>query len=99
MRGGTRARRGPGGQRPSLGEVVGLGLMLVPILAVIAVPNPRLGALAAFRKSSGDPALGSLASGVPAPSGTISFIEIELASRSQEYAAEAGISEGTRVEL
>lgn len=95
----VQGHRGDGGRALSFGEAAGLALLLVPIVAVIAVPSPRLGSLAASRKASGEAGLSSFAAAAPAPSGDITFIEIEFASRSSEYAAEAGISEGVRVEL
>jgi uncharacterized repeat protein (TIGR03943 family) len=78
-------------------EAAGLALLLVPIAAVALVPAPELGALAAARRSAGPLAGVSL---VPsATRGEISFLEVDYASRSQEYAASAGVTEGRRLEL
>lgn len=79
------------------GEAAGLALLLVPIAAVALVPAPELGALAAARRSAGPVAGVSV---VPsAAGGEISFLEVDYASRSQEYAASAGVTEGRRLEL
>lgn len=80
------------------GEVVGLVVLVAPILAVLAVPAPQLGSLAASRKA----AIGVSAAGVPAPpadSGDIGFREIQYAGESSSYAGEAGIAEGVPVTL
>jgi uncharacterized repeat protein (TIGR03943 family) len=81
-------------------EVAGLALMLCPILVVLMIPAPSLGALAASTKSTG----GILSSDALIPSAPrggedVSFIDIHFASASERYAAEAGISDGYRVEL
>ena len=93
------ALRRPAGRRLSAGEAVGLGVLLVPLLAVAAVPAPALGSLAASKKATGAIALGSLAAPATEPGREISFIDIHYASRSQEYANAAGISEVTEVRL
>jgi len=80
-------------------ELVGLGALLLPLVAVAAVPTPALGSLAASKKASGAIALGSLAAPAPEPGREISFIDIFYASRSQEYANAAGINDITRVDL
>jgi uncharacterized repeat protein (TIGR03943 family) len=78
-------------------ETAGLALLLVPIAAVALVPAPELGALAAARRSAGPVAGVSI---VPSSTGgEISFLEVNYASRSQEYAASAGVTEGRRLEL
>jgi uncharacterized repeat protein (TIGR03943 family) len=91
--------RAGGTARPSAGEVAGLALLLVPVMAVVAVPTPDLGALAAARKTSG---IGTLTSSLPKPPaepGEIGFAEIFYASESAEYATAVGITDGTRVDL
>ena len=82
-------------------EAVGIGALLVPLLAVAAVPSAELGALAASRKSSGAGAasVGAIAPPAPEAGETISFAEIQYASQSEAYAGEAGIAEGMEVEL
>lgn len=82
-------------------DVLGIGALLVPLLAVAAVPSAELGALAASRKSAGAGAssVGAIAPPAPEAGGDISFAEIHYASESDEYAAEAGIAEGMEVEL
>lgn len=84
---------------PTDREIWGLAVLLVPILAVMAVPEPDLGALAAARKTSG---ISALTSSLPRPAakpGKIDFAEIYYASQSSEYANAVGIAQGTRVEL
>ncbi|HEX2296890.1 MAG TPA: TIGR03943 family protein [Actinomycetota bacterium] len=79
----------------------GIVALLVPLLAVAAVPSANLGALAASRKSSGAGAasVGAIAPPAPEAGDEISFAEIHYAGESEEYAAEAGIAEGMEVEL
>lgn len=85
---------------PTRGDAAGLVALLVPLLAVMIVPQPELGALAASRKAASSE-VGPLDSFVPAPDpdGDTSFKEIHFASRSESYAAESGITDGTEVEL
>ncbi|MDQ3981484.1 MAG: TIGR03943 family protein [Actinomycetota bacterium] len=75
--------------------------LLVPLLAVAAVPSAELGALAASRKTSGAgaAAVGAIAPPAPAAGEQLSFVDIHYASESESYAAEAGIAEGMEVEL
>jgi len=91
--------RAGGHARPTIGDLGGLALLLVPVVMVVAVPEPDLGALAAARKSAG---IGSLSSSIPRPDvepGEIGFSEIFYASESSEYATAVGITDGTRVDL
>jgi putative membrane protein len=88
-------------RRPSAREILGLGVLLLPIVAVGLVPRPGLGALAASRKA---PSQGALALGpVAAPSSPddseISFLDLYFANRSATYAAESGIFDGAPVRL
>lgn len=94
------ARRAPG-RRLELRDAAGIAALLVPLLAVVAVPSAELGALAASRKSAGAGAgaVGAIAPPAPAAGEPISFAEIHYASRSAEYAGEAGIAPGMEVEL
>lgn len=82
-------------------DALGIGALLVPLLAVAAVPSAELGALAASRKTAGAGAasVGAIAPPVPTGDEAISFAEINYASESPEYAGEAGIAEGMEVEL
>jgi uncharacterized repeat protein (TIGR03943 family) len=78
-------------------EAAGMALLVVPIGVVALVPAPELGALAAARRSAAPIAGVSL---VPTPTGgEISFLEVSYASRSPDYAASAGVTEGRRLEL
>jgi uncharacterized repeat protein (TIGR03943 family) len=90
--------RGAPPTRPSTRDLGAMLLMLVPMLAVAIVPSPGLGALAASRKATGVGAIGALTP-QPDPGGQISFVEINFASESGEYAAKAGIAHGTNVQL
>lgn len=80
------------------GGALGVAAMLLPIVAVIVVPEPSLGSLAASRKISGGPVV-SLQPQPLGPGDEVSFPEIEYASQSDEYAATNGIVEGFEVEL
>ena len=82
----------------SVGSLLGVAAMLLPIVAVLIVPKPSLGSLAASRKLSGG-AVVSLRPETLAPGDEIGFAEIEYASRSGEYAAASGIVDGLEVEL
>ena len=81
-------------------EVGGHVLLLCPILVVLMIPAPSLGALAASTKATG----GILSSDALVPSAPqggedVSFVDIHFASASEAYAAQAGIGDGYRVEL
>jgi uncharacterized repeat protein (TIGR03943 family) len=76
----------------------GLLVMLVPIVAVLVVPEPSLGSLAASRKLGGGPVV-ALRPQPVGDGGQISFAEIEYASESSEYAAAIGITDGYEVRL
>ncbi|MDQ3963735.1 MAG: TIGR03943 family protein [Actinomycetota bacterium] len=87
-------------ERVRRSDVAGAVLLMVPLIALIAVPNPDLGALAAGRKATG---LSTFAASAPsaanATPGKLEFAEIHYASESPEYAAAIGAREGTEVEL
>jgi putative membrane protein len=83
----------------SWGQVGALLVFLLPMLAVLAVPRPDLGALAASRKSQA----GGIAAGVAQPepvAGTeIRFLEISYSEESEEYANAVGAIDGKEVNL
>lgn len=84
----------------ALREVAAFALMLCPVLAVVLIPAPSLGALAASTKATG----GILSSDALVPAAPqqgegVSFVDIHYASESERYAADAGISDGYRIEL
>ncbi len=87
-------------ERVRRSDVAGAVLLMVPLIALIAVPSPELGALAAGRKSTG---LSTFAASAPSAAnaipGKLEFAEIHYASESAEYAAAIGAREGTEVEL
>ncbi|MFN2389724.1 MAG: TIGR03943 family protein [Actinomycetota bacterium] len=81
-----------------VGETIGILALLLPIVAVVVVPQPNLGALGASRKLIGG--LAATGGFVPVPDGgAVSFQEISFASRSPGYAASLGVSEGVPVDL
>lgn len=82
---------------PRRGDALAAVALLVPIAAIVMVPRPDLGSLAASRKATGAAPAGAVY--VPESSGEVSFREIELASRSAEFAATLGVSEGAEVHL
>jgi putative membrane protein len=85
--------------RLSVGQTLGYLLTVVPIAVVVVAPDADLGASAASRKLVGSE-VGQVQVGIPADrSGPLSFIEINLASRSAEYAQAVGVEIGEPVEL
>lgn len=86
--------------RASTGEVLGTLVLLMPMLALLAVPDAALGSLAASRKTSGE-GIAGLSSILPPedPDHEVSFADIHWASVSEEYALEAGIAEGLEMDL
>ncbi len=88
-------------RRPTRGDLASVAVLLVPIVVVLMIPSAELGALAASRKlsSAGGGEVGAFAPAAPVPGDDISFAEIQYANESEEYAAEAGIIEGTPVRL
>jgi putative membrane protein len=91
--------RRPGTDPVSLRDALGTIVLLIPLVAVAAIPNADLGALAASRRSPlGGPTGSSLL--VPAPKGgDVSFIDVHFANESAAYAAEAGVGPGVPVDL
>lgn len=84
---------------PTRGDLAGAALLLVPLLAVLAIPNAQLGAQAASRKGSAGGFAAAALVPIPDADGEISFREIDYASESEEYAASAGIVGGIEVDL
>ncbi|HEX2058546.1 MAG TPA: TIGR03943 family protein [Actinomycetota bacterium] len=82
-------------------DAAGIATLLVPLLAVAAVPSAQLGALAASRKTAGAgaAAVGAIAPPAPEAGEAVSFATIHYASESPAYAAEAGVAAGMEVEL
>lgn len=91
--------RGNGPRRVRRSDVSGAAILVLPLVAVLLVPDAQLGAQAASRKrSAGGFAAASLLP-LPEPDGEISFIDIHYAAESSEYAASAGVVAGVEVEL
>ena len=84
----------------SRSDLIGVAALLVPIVAVIAVPQAELGALAVSRKVTGAGATSALVA-PPAPDAgrPPNFIDVHYANESDEYATTLGIGEGTDLEL
>jgi len=81
-------------------EAAGFLVLLAPMLALVAVPEPDLGALAVNQKSGpgGVPALGS-APPPRSPTGPLTVVDLQEASRSDAYALRRGVRDGRRVEV
>lgn len=89
-------------RKPKVTDALGLLAVLLPILVVVLVPKPGLGALAASKKGSGgivSATIGLQPPAVGSPGGELSLEEIEYAGQSSEYAAAVGIVEGVSVKL
>ena len=84
---------------PTRSDFTGAALLLLPLLAVIAIPDAQLGAQAASRKASSGGFAAAALLPVPEAGGEVSFREIDYASESDEYAASAGVVDGIEVEL
>lgn len=86
--------------RMSRSDLVGIAVLLIPIIAVIAVPQAELGALAVSRRATGGGATSALVA-PPAPDAgrPPNFIDVHYANDSDEYAATLGIGEGTELDL
>lgn len=84
----------------SRSDQIGIAALLLPIVAVVAVPQAELGALAVSRKLTGAGATSTLvAPPVPDAGRPPNFIDVHYANESDEYASALGIGEGTAVEL
>lgn len=97
-----QALRSPRPSGISAAEAAGLTVLLVPILAILVVPAPSLGAQAAAKKNAAAGGVAAVGQVVP-PAGQTgrdpSFIDIHYAAESEEYAAAIGVAEGRAVEL
>ena len=92
-----RSEDGPG--RIASSDAVAALVLLIPLVAVLTVPDARLGAQAASRKASAGGLAAASLLPLPEPDGEISFIDLHYAMESAEYAASAGVTEGAEVEL
>ena len=93
-------KAGSSGGGMSRSDLVGIAALLIPIIAVLAVPQAELGALAVSRKATGTGATSALVA-PPAPEAgrEPSFIDVYYANDSGEYATALGIQEGTELDL
>jgi len=86
--------------RMSRSDLVGIAVLLVPIVAVIAVPQAELGAQAVTRKATGGGATSALLAPPARDAGQPpSFIDVHYANDSDEYASALGIGDGTPLNL
>ncbi|MGH2699344.1 MAG: TIGR03943 family putative permease subunit [Actinomycetota bacterium] len=83
----------------SRSDLFGITALLIPIAAVIAVPQAQLGALAVARKSPGGATSALVAPPAPEAGRAPSFIDVHYANESEEYATTLGIGDGTELEL
>jgi putative membrane protein len=86
-------------RRLSWGEVGGMVVLLLPMLAVFAVPKPDLGALAASRKTQAGGLAGGVAQPEPVAGVDIRFLEISYSEESEQYANAIGAVDGKEVTL
>jgi uncharacterized repeat protein (TIGR03943 family) len=86
-------------RRPSWGEAAGWIVLLLPMLAILAVPSPDLGALAASRKTQAGGIAGGVAQPEPVAGVEIRFLEISYSEESEEYANAIGATDGKEVKL
>jgi uncharacterized repeat protein (TIGR03943 family) len=90
--------RAKGGMSRS--DLVGIAALLVPIIAVIALPQAELGAQAVSRKATATGATSALlAPPEPDPDRPPNFIDVHYASDSSDYAIALGIGDGTTMNL
>ena len=94
------ARRGGGQESLSLPDGLRLGVLVLPLLALLAAPDAQLGSQAAANKSQSGILAGAAAAAPGAPGGgPIGFRDVHYAGLSESYAAERGIGDGTGVRL
>lgn len=86
---------------PRFRDAMGLIAILLPILILLFVPKPGLGALAAANKGAGGIVSATVGLQPPErkPGGELTLEEMEYASMSSEYASAVGIAEGISVRL
>jgi putative membrane protein len=87
-------------QRPTVGQSLGVSLLLIPVLLVALVPKPSLGSLAASRKLTGGATSAlALQPSQLQPGEEVSFQQLSYAAESAEYASVLGLSDGLEVKL
>lgn len=93
-------RRGTPTQPVTLREGLGMVLLVLPVLAVVMVPGPNLGALAASRRNAAT-GIASVSTIVPEPDADreVQFLDVHYANQSGSYAEAMGIAEGLEIEL
>lgn len=94
------ARRSADRSDLSTADGVRFGVLLLPLMAIVAVPGAQLGSQAAATKAPSGVLAGAAAAAPGAPaSGPIGFRDIYYAGQSESYALERGLADGTGVEL
>jgi uncharacterized repeat protein (TIGR03943 family) len=83
----------------SPGQIGGLSVLLIPIVAVVVVPRPDLGALAASRKATGVGAAAGYMAPPASSDAEPSFIDVHFANESPEYGTKRGVVEGRALDL
>jgi uncharacterized repeat protein (TIGR03943 family) len=84
----------------SRSDLAGITALLVPIVAVIALPQAELGAQAVSRKATSSGATSALiAPPEPDPDRPPTFIDVHYSNDSTEYATALGIGDGTMLNL
>jgi uncharacterized repeat protein (TIGR03943 family) len=94
------ARRASDRTRLSARDAFRFGVILLPLVAMVAVPGAQLGSQAAANKAPAGILVGAAAAVPGAPgSGPVGFRDIYYAGQSEGYALERGISAGMSVRL
>lgn len=94
------ARRSSDRDELSAGDGARFGVLLLPLVAMLAVPGAQLGSQAAANKAPSGILVGAAAAAPGAPgSGPIGFRDIYYAGQSERYALERGLSDGMGVNL
>ena len=84
----------------SRSDLVGIAALLLPIFAVIALPEAELGAQAVSRKATTAGATSALLTPPESDAGRPpNFIDVHYANESTAYAASLGIEDGTTLDL
>lgn len=87
-------------QGPSAIDMVASVMLVLPIVAVLMIPSPELGSLAASRKAtSGDTIVAGSVTGGGEPIEDPTFRDIVYAQQSNRYSKVTGVGPGTEVDL
>lgn len=92
----TTRTAGPG-ETPTRRDVAGVAALLAPVLLIVVIPAPSLGALAVDKKQSNRVSVSSAAA--YGRDGPLTLFDVSGASRSPEFARVRGVKAGMPVEL